>query len=93
MYESIDELKLLCDTYNYSIKEKYGLIYISTKYEKWYFTMTQTGMIRLYHQNGFKKQCSDYHKQFTRKMNLKSLVDYIHQHEIYRYGPAWVLAE
>lgn len=77
--------------YSYRIYEQFGRMYIETKFEKWYLEINQRGIVTLYHRNTLSKNCNQYHRQFKRKITAIDLIEYLHNHETFRYAAALCL--
>lgn len=81
----IYEVKKCCNQYNYDCVQKDNRIHIYSRYEAWYFTFNMDNQVVLYHGSSMGRYPKSYHKQFTRRISIKELVEYINQHENYRY--------
>lgn len=87
MDETLILYQKLCFQYGYSVYQMFNRLYIKTRYEQWYIQKSND-WITLYHKNQNDCKKDSYHKQFCKKINDKDTIDYIHNHEIFRFGPA-----
>ena len=79
--EVLREVKQECKKYNYCAELRFNEIHIQTKFESWYFVPNESGIIKLMHGNTIGHISERFHKQFSRKMSYKDMVQYIHEHE------------
>lgn len=77
--------------YGYQVEEKFGQIYVTTMYEKWYFYVSANGKIQLMHKGREGKGCADYHRQFKKEISIKDLFCYMNDHEIAKYTKYFVV--
>lgn len=83
--EVLREVKQECKKYNYCAELRFNEIHIQTKFESWYFVPNECGIIKLMHGNTIGHISERFHKQFSRKMSYKDMVQYIHEHETSKY--------
>lgn len=91
LYENFEERELRkiqaeCDRYGYHAFLQFDEIHIRTKGEEWYFVPANIhgGMITLMHRSsGIQDK---YHRQFQRRLSYEQLIDYVHEHEQYRFA-------
>lgn len=81
----LEKVEKECQLYKYRAFLVFDQIHIQTKFEKWYFIPHENGCIKLMHSNCISAYENKYHKQFSRKMNYRQLVTYIHEHETAKY--------
>ena len=90
LYENFEERELRkiqaeSDRYGYHAFLQFDEIHIRTKGEEWYFVPANIhgGMITLMHRSsGIQDK---YHRQFQRRLSYEQLIDYVHEHEQYRF--------
>ena len=92
MYEpEIREIESLALKYGIMCDVKLGVVFLRTVCEEFYFTLNDSGSIRLMHRNTVNKSnktlkfSHEYHHQFTRKMTYEELMKYIVNHTKSRY--------
>jgi hypothetical protein len=80
-----------CEKYGWKYEEKFGYIYIHTKFESWYFELTN-GKLKLMHKNTRYTSCGDYHLQWRKFVTPKYLVYYINSHGKNKYSKNYICA-
>lgn len=79
-----------CAKYGYKCEKKFGIVYIMSKYERWYFKPYIEGNhVKLMHQNSRVKKF-EWHKQFTKRLTYVQLVRYIYEHEHAKFYPEFI---
>lgn len=81
----LHKIQIECDKYNYHAFLQFDEIHIRTKGEEWYFVPedTRNGVITLMHRShGIQDK---YHRQFQRRISYRDLIEYVHEHELYRF--------
>lgn len=79
-----------CAKYGYECEEKFGNVYITSKYERWYFKPYVEGnYVKLMHQNSRPRKY-EWHKQFTKRLTYAQLVRYIYEHEHAKFYPEFI---
>ena len=90
MTETIEEQ---CKQYQFKTKLFADRIYIYTKFDSWYFTITP-GKIRLMHENSrmakYTKDVHSYHEQFRKYITPSDIVQYIYEHTQAKYGSEFI---
>lgn len=81
----LKEVEKECRKYNYHAELRFDEIHIQTKFESWYFVPNENGIIKLMHGNTVGHVSEKFHKQFSRKMSYKDMIQYIHEHETAKY--------
>lgn len=82
-------LQIECAKYGYKCEKKFGIVYITSKYEGWSFKPYIEGNhVKLMHRNN-KGEKMEWHKQFTKKLTYKQLVQYIYEHEHSKFYPGY----
>lgn len=87
--QEVKKVQEICDRYGYQAYAAFDEIYIKTKYELWRFMPSQDNRepIRLMHQGILTNKKDPWHKQFSKKLTYQQLVQYVKEHEEYRYAP------
>lgn len=85
---SIDEfaelLEEACEKNGWEYDERFGTVYIHTKFESWHFELTR-GKIKLMHKNSRYSANYDYHMQWRKFATVRYLVNYIKSHGNKKY--------
>ena len=84
--EFADIIEEACKEHGWEYDERFGLIYIHTKVESWYFELTN-GKIKLMHKNTRYSASGDYHVQWRKFVTPKYLISYINSHGKKKYTP------
>lgn len=79
------EAKALAERYGYTVRVAFGLVYIWTKCEEWYFE-TQKDKIRLMHKSTRPQPRGEYHEQWKRYCTVEEIFRYVRDHERKLYG-------
>lgn len=80
-----------CDKYGYKAFWVFDELHIRTRFEAWYCILYPNGCIKLMHSNtAGTNPYKGFHKQFTRHMDYRGIVQYIHEHETAKYEGAAV---
>lgn len=82
---NVNQVKRLCKELGYNVEEKFGDVYISTRFEKWRFC-PEGSKTKLFHKGKISRG-DDYHGEFTAHITAEQLVTYIKEHEIAKYSP------
>ena len=83
--EFADIIEEACKKRGWEYEEKFGCIYIHTRFESWYFELTN-GKVRLMHKNTKYSANGDYHLQWRKFVTPKYLVSYINSHGKKKYA-------
>lgn len=87
----LEKVQELCKPYGFKAYLRFDELHIDTRREGWYFVPSQDNkeIIRLMHRNASYSMMNlrkeRYHKQFSRKISYEDLLEYISDHEKYRY--------
>lgn len=84
IYDFCDEIQKACKKNGWDFDERFGFVYINTKFESWCFELTN-GKIKLLHKNTIYNSNSDYHVQWRKFVTPKYLVTYINSHGKKKY--------
>lgn len=85
------EIQRLALLYGVSCEIKFDLVFLRTKCEEFYFSLTDGDTIRLMHKNSCNrtkkglKFSHEYHHQFTKQITYEELMKYIVKHTKARY--------
>lgn len=85
------EIKSLATKYGVSCDIRFGIVFLKTACEEFYFALNGTDIIKLMHRNACNKSCKtlkfshEYHHQFTKHMTYEELMKYIVHHTKSRY--------
>lgn len=85
------EIKRLAVKYGVSCDIRFGLVFLKTACEEFYFALNSGENIKLMHRNACNKSCKtqkfshEYHHQFTKNMTYEELMKYIVKHTKARY--------
>lgn len=77
-------MEIACRQHGWIYDEKFGTVFIHTKFESWSFELTK-GKIKLMHKNTRYTAACDYHIQWRRFVTPKYLVAYINKHGRKKY--------
>ena len=85
-WDEVRQIYYICRRKGIDVEFKHGYVYITTKYESWYFEPS-VGKIKLMHLNTKFCRGNSWHIQFRRKMSMTNLGSYIFYHARKRYMP------
>lgn len=85
IYDFCDEIKKACEKRGWGFDEKFGFVYINTKFEGWCFELTN-GKLKLMHRNTIYNSNGDYHIQWKKFVTPKYLITYINNHGKKKYN-------
>lgn len=73
-----------CEKRGWVYDERFGFVYIHTKFESWNFELTNR-KIKLMHKNTRHSSSGDYHIQWKKFVTVRYLTNYIGSHEKSKY--------
>lgn len=89
--EMMSVIERVCEKYQFTCREQFGIVYIATKFERWHFKMYAEGQrVRLMHQNSKGRHFAEWHEQFTQSLSYSELIQYIYEHERAKYYPGFI---